>query len=246
MNKIGKRRVNTVFRFSLTALCLMLGSACAYAEAPKQNAAAAQALKKIQGMLRQLSQEKIALETEKSTLLEQVKKLETRVNQLEPLTGEVERYKAGEALLQNANSALAAQVNSGREKQQALLRKQQEIVAQAKLIQKDNRRLVEAVKEREQWISQCRDKNNSLLEGSRELLAKYKEKGFWDKVGELEPFTGIGKIEAETTEHNYRFKLQDLKVTPFAGESTGQAGDENTAKKTSKNSPDTVNAEDGN
>jgi hypothetical protein len=246
MNKIGKRRVNTVFRFSLAAMCLMLGSACAHAEASKQNAAAAQALKKTQGMLRQLSQEKIALETEKSKLLEQMKKLETRVNQLEPLTGEIERYKAGEALLQNTNSALAAQVNSGREKQQALLHKQQEIVAQAKLIQKDNRHLVEAVKEREQWISQCRDKNNSLLEGSRELLAKYKEKGFWDKVGELEPFTGIGNIEAETTEHNYRFKLQDLSVTPFASESTVQAGDENTAKQTPKNSPDTVNTEDGN
>lgn len=205
----------------LLVLCLLSGAETV--AAPKQESAGQQALKKAQGVVRQLSEEKQALETEKTALLEQVKKLENITKQIEPLQGEILQYKSQEQTLRNANSTLDAQLQGEREKQQNLHRKIKEIVAQAKQIQADNQLLVAAVSERERWINQCTDKNRQLLEANRTLINKYQDKGFWDKVAELEPFTGIGKVETQNTVETYQFKLDDLKVTDFPGTADKQA-----------------------
>ena len=203
-------------------LSLMFGQGCVYAEAPKADSGAQQALRKAQGMLRQMSQDKAALETEKAALAEQVKKLETQVKQLEPLQGEVVRQKAAAESMRSANVHLESQISSGRDREEQLHAKLRDIVAQAKQIQGDNQLLVAAVKEREQWIGQCSEKNQGLLKANQELLGRYKEKGFWDQVAELEPLTGIGKVQAETAAQDYRFKLEDLKVTAFKSSQENQ------------------------
>jgi len=219
------KKTSLVLQFCGVTLCLLLSTVTAHAEAPKQNAAMAQALQKTQGLLRQLSQEKNQLATEKTALEEKVKKLETEVSRIAPLQAEIEHQKTSLSSLESANGALSAQLNTSREKYQALLQKHKDVIAQAKQIQSDNQHLVRAVKEREQWIGECQEKNKGLIEADHELVDKFKDKGFWEKLGELEPFTGIGKIESETTVHNYQFKLEDLKVTPFVEQSKAQGSD---------------------
>lgn len=199
----------------LLLLCLM-GTAIAE---PKPESAGQQALKKAQGVVRQLTEDKQALEEEKATLLEQIKKLETVTKQLEPLQNEVVLHKTQEDTLRSNNDSLAVQLKTEQDKQQAINKKLKEIVAQAKQIQADNQLLVAAVIEREKWIKQCTVKNTELLQVNQSLLGKYQEKGFWDEVAELEPFTGIGKVESQNNAETYQFKLQDLKVTEYsAGE----------------------------
>ena len=199
----------------LLLLCL-IGTAIAD---PKPESAGQQALKKAQGVVRQLTEDKQALEAEKATLLEQIKKLEAQATQLPALQNEVVLHKTQEDNLRNNNDTLAAQLKSEQDKQQAIHKKLKEIVAQAKQIQADNQLLVAAVTEREKWIKQCTVKNTDLLKVNQSLLGKYQEKGFWDEVAELEPFTGIGKVESQNNTETYQFKLQDLKVTEYsAGE----------------------------
>ncbi len=200
----------------LILVCLLHGAQIG--AAPKQETPEQQVFKKAQGVVRQLTEEKRALETEKAGLLEQVKKLEGVTRQLEPLQGEVQLHKTQAETLRNANNALEAQLNGEREKQQNLHGKIKDIVAQAKLIQNDNQLLVSAVKERERWTSQCADKNRQLLEANHALVDKYRDRDFWDKLAEVEPFTGIAKVEAQNTVEIYQFKLDDLKVTAFADE----------------------------
>jgi myosin heavy subunit len=207
----------------LTGLVLLGALPQARAEAPKQDAALQQVLRKAQGALRQLSQEKAQLETDKTALQEQVKQLEARVHKLEPLQGEVERHRSTAASLQNANSGLENQLGTSRNREAQLHGKLKDIVAQAKQIQADNQLLVAAVKEREQWIGQCGIKNADLRKTGAELVERYQDKGFWDQLGELEPFTGIGKVKTETTVQDYHFKLQDLQVTPFEPQAQGEA-----------------------
>ncbi len=199
------------------AVCLLvcLSGATAFA-APKQESAGQQALKKAQGVVRQLTEEKQVLETEKAALQEEVKKLTGVAQQLGPLQAEILLHKTQEEALRNNNGILAAQLQGEREKQQNLHQKIKDIVTQAKLIQNDNQLLVAAVKEREHWIKQCTGRNKQLLEANHALLGKYQDKGFWNKVAELEPFTGIGKVDTQNTVETYQFKLDDLKVTEFA------------------------------
>jgi hypothetical protein len=72
------------------------------------------------------------------------------------------------------------------------------------------------VKEREQWITQCGQKNRGLVAAATELSGKYQEnRSIWQSLSEAEPFTGIGNMDKQNTVENYQFKLEDLKVTPF-------------------------------
>ena len=79
---------------SLLLCVLVLNAPAIHAQATKQSNAGDQALRKAQGMLRQLGQEKAALEAEKSELLQQVKNLEAEVKRLQPLQQEIDRYRA--------------------------------------------------------------------------------------------------------------------------------------------------------
>lgn len=216
------RRLNTL----AFAACALLAAQAQAAEPAKQDAAVQQVLRKAQGALRQLSEEKAkleadnaALQQEKTALQAQAAKLEAAVKQLEPLQGEVEKQKAAAAALQAANADLQGQIAGGRQREEGLHGKLKNTVGQARKIQADNLLLVQAVKEREEWIGQCRQKNADLLAANEELLQRYQDKGFWDKLAEAEPLTGIGKVKAENAAQDYHFKLQDLQATPFQSQS---------------------------
>lgn len=202
---------------------LLVGLDTAMAE-PKASDGGA-AIKKAQGMIRQLSQEKSALEAEKATWLKEkadldakLQSLEDSVKRLQPLQAEVDRYKSG---LENVRSTLESQLGQEKQRQQALLQKHNEVVSKAKDIQADNQLLVQAVQEREQWIAQCGTRNKDLRAANDEILNKYKDKGLLQQLAELEPFTGIGQVETEVAVEDYKYKLKQLKITPY--QSTGES-----------------------
>lgn len=177
------------------------------------------AIKKAQGMIRQLTQEKAALSAEKAEWLNEkteldskIKALDDAVRKLQPLQGEVERYKSG---LESVRTNLEAQLGQERQNRQALLEKHNAVVAKARDIQSDNQLLVQAVQEREQWIAQCGAHNRDLQAANREVLAKYQQKGLLQQLAELEPLTGIARVETESVVEDYQYKLQQLKITPF-------------------------------
>jgi chromosome segregation ATPase len=205
----------------LSALLLGLWICADAVGAEPKAADGGQAIKKAQGMIRQLSQEKSALEAEKTAWLNEkaqleakLKTLEDSVRKLQPLQAEVEQYKS---TLEVTKSSLDAQLEAERQQRQALLQKHNDVVVKANAINADNQLLVQAVKEREQWIAQCTASNTALRNVNQDVLKKYQDKGFFQQLGELDVLTGIGSIESETAVEDYRYKLQQLKITPFKG-----------------------------
>lgn len=208
-------------RIYLPPLCLLLllaGIETSDAE-PKAAAPGGDALRKAQGLIRQLSQEKQALETEKTAWLGekaalegQLQTLQQQVRLLPALQEQVERYKAGlEAVRGNLEGQLAQQ----RQREQALVQKHNEVVAKARDIRDDNQLLVQAVQEREQWIAQCAGLNQQLRELNQKVVDGYEQKGLWQQLAELEPITGIAKVDTQNRAEEYRYQLKQLKVTPF-------------------------------
>ena len=202
--------------FNIAILALATGIT---AQAEPKTSDGGAAIKKAQGLIRQLSQEKSALEAEKNALLteknqlaDKLKETETVVKKLEPLQAEVERYKTG---LETVKTGLESQLGQERQRQQALLEKHNAVVGKANAIFADNQLLVQAVQERETWIKECGEHNQALRQANLDILARYKEKGLFQQLVELEPFTGIGQIQTETVAEDYRYKLQQLKITPF-------------------------------
>lgn len=208
------------------AAVLMLSAYAGYAATPKQPSANSQALLKAQGMVRQLGEEKAALEAEKTALQEQVKKLEEQVKQLAPLQSGLKQCQADATALKNGNQSLSASLSDYQHKYSSLQNKHQEIIGKAKQIDADNYLLVSAVKEREKWIKDCQTKNKQLISSSQELIRLYRHKSFWEKAAELEPFTGIAKVKTQDTVEHYQFKLEDLKITEFKEQATSMPTEE--------------------
>jgi len=204
----------------LLLLGLLWGSVVIAAE-PKAAGDGGVAIKKAQGLIRQLSQEKTALEAEKTAWLNEkavlegkLKSLEDTVKKLQPLQAEVDHYKSD---LETTKTHLDAQLDQERQQKQVMLKKHNDVVVKANAISADNQLLVQAVKEREQWIEQCTKTNKELQSVNQDVINKYQQKGLFQQVIELEPITGIGQIETESAVEDYKYKLQQLKITPFKG-----------------------------
>ncbi|BBL58468.1 hypothetical protein [Methylomonas koyamae] len=216
----------------LCLLLLLAGIETSDAE-PKAAVPGGDAIKKAQGLIRQLSQEKQALEAEKAAWLNEkagleakLKSLEAAVAQLAPLQGEVARYKNG---LEAVKTSLESQLSQQRQREQALVQKHNDVVAKARAIRDDNQLLVQAVQEREQWIGQCGQLNQQLRELNQKVVEQYEQKGLWQQLAELEPLTGIAKVDSQNRAEAYRYQLKQLKVTPFeagAALAAGQAAAE--------------------
>lgn len=215
-------------RFSLTFMLLLITwSGFSAAESRSQDASLKEVLRKAQGVMRQLNADKAALEAEKTALLadklaleNRVKQLEATASKLENLQPALERCQAGIESLQTVKTGLESQLEKARDKDQHQQRQQQALTEQSRLIQADNQWLVEAVKEREQWITRCGTDNQALIDNQTALIGQYREKGLWKRLSELEPLTGIGSVVTENTAESYRYTLNRLKTTPFASSNT--------------------------
>ncbi|QSA98267.1 hypothetical protein [Methylococcus sp. EFPC2] len=234
MKSTNPGRISRSF-LALIGPVLMAGQTVC-AEPKSQDAAAVQALKKTQGVLRQIVQEKAALEAEntalasdKAGLENRVKGLEEALRKLQALPGEVER-------LTSTQGRLEAQISQGRERERSLTAKYRDVVGKAKAMRSDNQLLIQVVKEREQWMELCGERNRTLRHVVGEVVDKYQEKGLWDELAELEPFTGIGKVSTENAVEEYRYKLESLKITPFQ--------DSRPARETTAQSPPAVEGEE--
>lgn len=207
-------------KLKMLLLCGLLSSFACVAVEPKTGSGdGGAAIKKAQGLIRQLSQEKTALETEKAALLQEKSTLSAKLHALEselqryrPLPAELERYKS--AMLEQ-KSAYQQQIGQENQLRQTLQDKHNQVVTKANALLADNQLLVRAVQEREQWIGQCSERNQQLQSLNREVVGQYREKGLLQQLSELDALTGIGDVAGETVAEDYRYRLQQLRITPF-------------------------------
>lgn len=227
----------------LIAALILTGSGPAIAESPKggADAAMAQSLRKAQGMVRQLSQEKADLEAkleEQAKVLEaktaETTALQTQLQQAQAnlqalqknvavLEAEKKKLTAEKTTLLNERAALQHEVAEQHSKLQALAELQQQTAMELERFQRDNLMLVGAVKERESFMRDCTIKNQGLLKANRDLLDQFSQEGLWDKVKLAEPFTGIGRVGRENAVQDYKYRLEDLEVTPWQEPSAAAA-----------------------
>ncbi len=161
----------------------------------------AQANKKAQYMIRQLYNEKQALEVK---LAELQGKFDGLTKEHAKTTASLEKSSAN-------NEKLVSRVKGTSEKYKELAVKYRQAISILRKANLDNRYMVRAVQEREQWIAECSDRNDGLFDANTDLLSKYGEAAGKD----AEPFFGISTVEIENEMQDYQFKLEDLQVTKF-------------------------------
>lgn len=199
---------------ALAGIGMLISAAGATAQTAKapNNSATDQALKKAQGMLRQVSEEKQALVTEKTQLQTKVDALEAQLKQMQALQGEVERQRNSAEALRSANQGLSGQLQQSRLQERSLGGQLQESSKLVDDLKSDNAHLLAASQEREQREQDCLAKNRQLLAAGQAMLERIDNKSLWEKLLEAEPVTGIANVERELQAQDYRFKLEDLKA----------------------------------
>lgn len=198
--------IRATLKLLVPVLALVIcGGAAAEA---RRDAGGDDAMRKAQYMLRQLSQEKSELQVKVSELQAL---LDETQGKLEKVTEKQEAAEASLSKSRATNSQLTDRIHSDVEKYKELLERYRETVATLNQANADNRYLVKAVQEREQWINVCRERNDGLFEANSDLLQKYKSVA----IRGSEPVTGIGRVTVENEAQEYRFKLEDLQVTRF-------------------------------
>ena len=116
---------------------------------------------------------------------------------------------------------LVGKLETAKGQMQEVRQQAQQLEQELNANQQDNQLLVAAVKERSEWIDKCGRKNADLVKANKQMLDNIGNQSFWDTLKEAEPFTGIGRVEKENKMEGYRYKLNDLRVTPWDGGTTG-------------------------
>jgi chromosome segregation ATPase len=197
-------------RFAVLSVVVALGVATGLgpAAAQERRSAGDQALKRAQYMLRLLNEENAeleaqvaALEDEKSDLAEEVEALEAEVASAESRLADA-RQQIDE---------LVERIRSDVEKFQALRARYVETARELDRAEHDNDFLVEAVREREQWVDQCQQRNADLYTAGQEILDRYKTLA----LGDTEGVFGFRRVRLQNEVQTLRFRLEDLQVTQY-------------------------------
>jgi chromosome segregation ATPase len=186
---------------------------CVYAQQVADPQLAAAALVRAQGLLRQIAQEKMQLESENATLTADLAKAKLHLRQSESrLDDAANELKASEHLRTLDNNTLA-HLRGRLEKATARL---QEFVEKFKAASKtlavteaERQRLVAELAASAAEVQDAERKNIALYAANVELLALYADKSAFDALLQREPATGLKNVRIETILEEYEFKMYD-------------------------------------
>ncbi len=197
------------FPGSLLLLSIILGAFAGTATAQATRAGGGdQALKRAQYMLRMLNEEKSALEAEVARRGDELAALEAEMEKQQARNRDLEERLDQAGTLRDK---LMARVRADAKKYRELRDRYQESVRTVKQANADNRFLVEAVREREEWIDTCQGRNDELFAANHDLMERYAAAGFEATEGIL----GLKRVALENEVQEYRFRIEDLQVTEY-------------------------------
>ena len=191
------------------------------AETRAENAAnTGQALLKAQGLLKQIAQQKGALETELATAradgAAKDKVIANMKADLKAKDHSLSESAADLASSSHKNAALDSELNHSKERLTKTTEQLQEVVAKYKE-KAATLRETEAAKQdfeaqlqkTQRELQDSERKNLALYQANRELMDLYKNKSSWDALVQHEPLTGIKGVEIENILQEYADKSQD-------------------------------------
>jgi len=165
------------------ALVLALVSSAVYAgDADDQKAVA-----RVQRMLRQMSQERDALQAENAKLKGEIEELNRKLGSLK----------------KSSESSLA----KSREGNTALSENLQKTAQNLRQIETEKTQLQATIVDQAQLIETCEASNVKLLQINRELLVDYDKKGFMDAMLQREPLTQLKRVEIENIVQDYQDRI---------------------------------------
>ena len=176
-------RITTLFSVAAATMFVLVCGTVLAGDADDQKTMVARA----QRMLRQMSQERDALQAENVKLKSEIE--------------EMNRKHAG--IKKSSDSALA----KSRESNAALTEDLRKAGQDLRQIVAEKTQLQATVVDQAQLIESCEASNVKLLQINRELLVDYDKKGFMDAMLQREPLTQLKRVEIENIVQDYQDRI---------------------------------------
>ncbi|MGD8558045.1 MAG: hypothetical protein PVG89_03255 [Gammaproteobacteria bacterium] len=187
-----------------------------HAETVRRSSGEAAALQKAQMMMRQMSQEKLALESENQELRNQLNAIEKKITsiknskqrlaqRLDTSVNIIDRYKEN-------SQALRDRIQQDRERMQELIEKFKELIQAFQVVEYEKAQLKESVTKTRKELLSCAENNVKLVDTNKDLLKLYKGKGVWDSLAQAEPIAQLKQVEVENLAQEYENTIHLLKI----------------------------------
>jgi chromosome segregation ATPase len=175
------------------------------------------AMARAQMMLRQLSQEKEAVQAENAELKKQLASIESKIaslkkekTSLDQKLGSsqslVSRYKENTEMLRD-------RIVKDNERMKELVQKFKELIAAFKVVEQEKAQLKVTLEQNRQELLTCAENNVKLVKNNEELLHQYVQKGVWASLSQAEPVTQLKKVEVEKMAQEYQNTIDLLKIS---------------------------------
>lgn len=193
-------------------MSLVVTGACNAQQAadPQQTAAA---LVRAQGLLRQIGQQKVQLETDNAELAAELAGVNQRVVQAETKLKHLELDLASSQRQNERSEGAAERLKDRLDKTTERLREfvdkfkaTSQTLAQT---QSEKSELEAALQRARDELADAEQKNLALYAANVELLERYTNKTPIDGILQREPFTGIKNVELENVRETYEYKMYD-------------------------------------
>ena len=198
--------------FTLIVLLASLLPLPAIAETKKPDPQREQ-IRRLQQVQRKTEQEKATLQLEKSAVEEQLKASTEKAQDLEKTaqrsTSLAKQKTAQITGLETQMSELKARLAESEKRVAQSAESQQKSLAEISRLQTQLAKL-------NKDLAASEAKNLQLYKYSVELMDRYQNKGVWTSVAQMEPFTGLKRVEIENLLDEYRDKLDAQKVESAA------------------------------
>ena len=177
-----------------------------------QDDAQQRALKRAQFMLRQLNNEKAALQGENEALAMKVTQLEGEVTRL---GAELDQVQArSEALVERFTQRVESaneRIQRTDERLVETTEKYREAVSRLRDTEAERDRLRGALETVRRELADSETKNALLVDANLEMAERYEDKGFAEVLWKKEPVTGLREVQVENILQEYRLRVENLK-----------------------------------
>lgn len=196
---------------SIVLLVAVLASASLSGIVFAQDDAQQRALKRAQFMLRQLNNEKAALQGENEALAMKVTQLEGEVTRL---GAELDQVQArSEALVERFTQRVESANERIRRTDERLVEtteRYREAVSRLRDTEAERDRLRGALETVRRELADSESRNALLVDANLEMAELYEDKGFAEVLWEKEPVTGLREVQVENILQEYRLRVDEL------------------------------------
>lgn len=209
MEIFNQRAANFVAKLSIVVLVSATANT-AFAQAARSGDSDA----RLQAAIAQLTAEKTQLQAENAALKKDAEELAKLRKANSTLDTELNSAQAKAGRASASSAALSSSLDVAKSRLDELVEKYRELATQFRDTESKLARSEAELSQLNRQFKACATANDELSGIALDALSRYEKKGCFERVAQVEPFTGIKRARIENLIDDYEYQVEKLRVVP--------------------------------